>query len=124
MHNFPILDGHDRDESVLVGRTTADDTPMDLVLDDNDRSIVAAVHDKSVAAVSNAAVAIAADKAPLLRHGSRPVWAIGRCVPVPNQHETAGPGPLLLPKRSMPVCCARRLRSAPAQRASGGGSAG
>ena len=51
MHNFPILDGHDRDESVLVGRTTADDTPMDLVLDDNDTSIVAAVHDKSVGTV-------------------------------------------------------------------------
>ena len=51
MHNFSILDRHDRDESVLVGRTAADDTPMDLVLDDNDTPIVAAVHDKSVATV-------------------------------------------------------------------------
>ena len=51
MHNFSIVAGHDRGESVLGARTTADDTPMDLVLDDNDTSIVAAVHDKSVATV-------------------------------------------------------------------------
>jgi hypothetical protein len=49
VHNFSILAGHDRDESVLGARTTADDTPMDLGLDDNDTSIVAAVHDKSSA---------------------------------------------------------------------------
>ena len=51
MHNFSILAGHGRGESVLGARTTADDTPMDLGLDDNDTSIVAAVHDKSVGTV-------------------------------------------------------------------------
>src|SRR5207249_8272875 len=58
--DFAICDRHDRDESVLVGRTTADDAPMDLVLDDDDTSIVAAVHDKSVATVQNDAFAVAA----------------------------------------------------------------
>ena len=56
---------------------------MDLVLDDNDTSIVAAVHDKSVATVENAAVAIAADKAPLLRHAFDPFWPSGVVHPYP-----------------------------------------
>jgi len=60
VHNLAILDRHNRDESVLVGSTTADDTPMDLVLDDDDTSIVAAVHDKSVASVQNDAFAVTA----------------------------------------------------------------
>src|ERR1700722_2327895 len=60
VHNLAALERHNRNESVVVGSTTTDDASVDIVLEHEDFSTVASMHDELVAAFQDDTVAVGA----------------------------------------------------------------